>query len=178
MDYKLVAEEYSFLQSVAVDNGSGVSSQLGVSSLIFDSLEELVWMGNQGGHVTSYYGCDLQKYTSFQVHAINDIRCLLSGEFGLLSLTRNSLRLSIRRGLTAFTHNSELLMDMQCMTLLPSGLILLGGHQEQLIEFDLERVKQVRITDIEEGCVIIRNHPKLVCCGDAIGKVSVESSLK
>ncbi|RWS30393.1 PAB-dependent poly(A)-specific ribonuclease subunit PAN2-like protein [Leptotrombidium deliense] len=70
--------------------------------------------------------------------------------------------------------NSELLKDMQCMTLLPSNLVLLGGHQQTLIEFDLERIKQVRITDIEEdGCVIIRQHPKLVCCGDIMGKITV-----
>lgn len=164
--------EYSPLISVISDTGSNVNGPVAVSALAFDNVEELLWMGNAGSHVTSYYGYQLQRYTSFQVHSINDIRSLLTGDFGLLSLTSNTLRLSIRRGLTLFNHASELLRDMQTMSLLPSGLILMGGQQKMLIEFDLERVKQLRITDIEEeGCVIIRKHPKFVCCGDVVGKV-------
>lgn len=171
-----LAGEYTFLSSVIADSGSNVSTQPGVSSLSFDNLEELLWMGNTGSHVTSYYGYSLQKYTSFQVHNVNDVRSLLTGDFGLLSLTQNSLRLNIRRGLSVFTHSSELLKEMQAMTILPSGLVLMGGQQKQLIEFDLERVKQLRITDVEEdGCVIIRKHPKFVCCGDIVGKVSCEN---
>lgn len=166
--------EYSPLVSIISDTGSNVNGQLGVSAISFDNVEELLWMGNAGSHVTSYYGYQLQRYTSFQVHSINDIRSLLTGDFGLLSLTSNTLRLSIRRGLTLFNHSSELLRDMQTMSLLPSGLVLMGGQQKMLIEFDLERIKQLRITDIEEeGCVIIRKHPKFVCCGDVVGKVCI-----
>lgn len=165
--------DYVYMKGILSDSGSGVAGPLPVTALAFDSQEELLWMGNAGGHVTSYYGTDLQKYTSFQVHEVNDIRQMITGDFGLLSLTKNSLKMSIRRGLPVYTHNSELFKDMQSMIRLPSGMIIMGGHQEHLIEFDLERCKQVRITNIdEEGCVIIRSHPKLVCCGDAAGKVS------
>ena len=44
--------------------------------------------------------------------------------------------------------------------------------QNQMIEFDLERIKQVRITEVgENGCILVRQHPKFVCCGDSTGKV-------
>jgi len=165
--------EYSLLTSVLLDiRPRGDGSQSAVTSLTFDNMEELLWVSSSSGYVTSYYGYQLQKYTSFQVHSLNAVCALLTGEFGVLSLTPNTLRLSIRRGLAAFDHTSDLLQKMTCMTALPSGLILMAGCQNQMIEFDLERIKQVRITEVgENGCILVRQHPKFVCCGDSTGKV-------
>ena len=179
--------DYLFLKYVLSDSGSHARTQPSVSSLSFDHQEELLWMGNDSGHVTSYYGLDMTKYTSFQVHSENDIRAQLTGDYGLLSLTKNSLRMSIRRGLTIFNHTSDYLKDMYCMasTQNPS-IILMAGQQSEMLEFDLEHMKPVRVTNIDtdtnnsdpdltSGCMIIRTHPKFVCCGDASGKVSVDS---
>ena len=137
-----IRQDYYYLNHVPSDPGSRAlargNSSLPVTSLVFDSREELLWMGNSGGHVTSYYGLGLQKYTSFQVvqdsgpgsQTTTDIRSQLTGDYGLLSLTSNSLRMSMRRGLTIFHHNSDLFKDMYCMSHLDnSDLILMGGQQ-------------------------------------------------
>lgn len=191
-----IRQDYYYLNHVSSDPGSRAlargNTSLPVTSLTFDSREELLWMGNSGGHVTSYYGLGLQKYTSFQVvpdtgpvgSVSTDIRAQLTGDYGLLSLSSNALRMSMRRGLTIFDHKSDLFKDMYCMSHLDnSDLILMGGQQGQLIEFELNRRKEVRVTEISDdanGCVIIRNHPKLVCCGDSSGKITLrdKSNLK
>lgn len=204
--------DYHFLKYVLADAGSRARTQPAVSSLSFDHQEELLWMGNYGGHVTSYYGLDMAKYTSFQVHPTDDIRAQLTGPYGLLSLTKNSLRMSIRRGLTVFDFDSEEMKDLYCMARTENPeVILMAGQQSELLEFNLNFGKVVRVTKLDEndgdasskttdtsslassvttttassastshttpatspaGCMIIRSHPKFVCCGDAGGKVS------
>ena len=167
--------EYSLLNSCVADIGSNISANraTGVSCVAFDLYEELLWMANISGHLTSYYSYTLDKYTSFHIDHNNDIRDVLTPVSGVLTLTKDSLRLSKRRGISIFTHKSELLMrDMQCMTQLESGLLLMAGHQEKMIELDIERVKHVRVTDISDiGCVIMKQHPKFICLADPNGKV-------
>merc|ERR1740128_1389410 len=70
--------EFSPLSHVHGDGG------VGISALAFDAQEELIWMGNQAGHVTSYYGTQLEKYTSFQVNQTEGVRSLLTTDRGIL----------------------------------------------------------------------------------------------
>ncbi|XP_067137196.1 PAN2-PAN3 deadenylation complex catalytic subunit PAN2 isoform X2 [Centruroides vittatus] len=165
-----LGQEYSHLHSILADGGN----QFGVSSLTFDLQEDLLWMGNQGGHITSYYGSALQKYTSFQVHATNEIREMITVDTGILSLTCNYMRLSSRRGLAIFGHSSEHMQDMQCMVLMPSGNLLVGGHQPFMVEFDLNLMEETGTIEVgNNGCVIMRRHPRFLCCGDTSGKITL-----
>ena len=93
-------EEFFEIKNLMADGGDRFS----VSAVAFDSQEELLWMGNQGGHVTSYYGLDLQKYTSFQVHQNNEIRQLLTVNGQVFSLTPDSLRCNSKQGRPQFKH--------------------------------------------------------------------------
>lgn len=56
------------------------------------------------GHVTSYYGTEMSKYTSFQVHMTEEIRCILPIEDGILILSPSTLRYQMRRGIPLYTH--------------------------------------------------------------------------
>ncbi|XP_035212359.1 PAN2-PAN3 deadenylation complex catalytic subunit PAN2-like isoform X2 [Stegodyphus dumicola] len=168
-DGMALGQEYSLLQSILVDGGT----HFGVSTVSFDNYEELLWMGNQGGHMTSYSTAELQKYTSFQVHVNNEIREIVPHDAGILSLTSNSLRMSARRGLPIFNHCSEQIQNMQCMVLTPDGTLLMGGHHRNLIELDLNTIQEINIVQVSgDNCAILRKHPRFICSGDISGKVT------
>lgn len=162
--------EFHETRNVLADGGD----RFGVSTVTFDNVEELMWMGNQGGHVTSYYGPGLQKYTSFQVHATQEIRHIHPVDEGILILTQSLLRYQLRRGIPIFSHMSPNMIDMQCMLQIsPTGL-LMGGHQEKIINFDLTRGKETGLVHVgENGCAILRQHSRLICCGNPAGRIDL-----
>lgn len=52
------------------------------------------------GRVTSFYGTELQRYTSFKAHASSDgpVRQILVNEKGIVALGSKDVHMAIRRG--------------------------------------------------------------------------------
>uniref|UniRef100_A0A2H1X1K5 SFRICE_013878 n=1 Tax=Spodoptera frugiperda TaxID=7108 RepID=A0A2H1X1K5_SPOFR len=162
--------EYEVRSSVLVDGGD----RFGVSAVVFDKYEELIWMGNQGGHVTSYYGPGMQKYTSFQVHESEEVRDIITVEQGIFALTKTTLRHQIRRGIPKRTFKSPNMTDMQCLFQVSATKLMMGGHQNKLIDLDLNRMSETAIPIQEEGCAVLRSGGgSLVACGSANGMVAL-----
>ncbi|XP_074108879.1 PAN2-PAN3 deadenylation complex catalytic subunit PAN2 isoform X1 [Cotesia typhae] len=161
--------EFRETHTLLADGGD----RFGVSTVTFDTVEELMWMGNQGGHVTSYYGANLQKYTSFQVHATQEVRHIHPIDEGILCLTQTALRGQLRRGIPLFTHTSQNMIDMQCMLQCGSRL-LMGGHQEKIIDFNLTQGKETGFYYVgENGCAILRQNGKFICAGNPVGRIDL-----
>nr|XP_012143234.1 PREDICTED: PAB-dependent poly(A)-specific ribonuclease subunit PAN2 isoform X4 [Megachile rotundata] len=162
--------EFHETRTLLADGGD----RFGVSTATFDNVEELMWMGNQGGHVTSYYGAGLQKYTSFQVHATQEVRHIHPLDEGILVLTQSLLRCQLRRGIPIFTHMSPNMVDMQCMLQISPTRLLMGGHQEKIIDFNLTRGKETGLVHVgENGCAILRQHSRLICAGNPAGRIDL-----
>ena len=161
--------EFTPLSHVLGDGG------VGISALCFDAQEELIWMGNQAGHVTSYYGTQLEKYTSFQVSKGEGVRSILTTDRGILALTQTRLRCQIRRGIPMFTHHSANMLEMQCMLRYPQRptQLLMGGIQDKMISFDLEKKKECQLLDTGGSCAVLRYHGRYVGCGDTTGKIQL-----
>lgn len=157
-------------------DGSG--NGFGVSTINFDTIEEIVWTGNQGGHVTSYFGPMLQKYTSFQVHAKQEVCQICSLENGIIALTPNSLRFQNRRGVPVYTHTSENMIEMQCLLRHGPTSILMAGHQEKMIDYDMNVNKEKKIIDVgENGCAMLRQHSRYICAGNAFGRIDFKDPI-
>lgn len=176
-------EHYSPLSYTLTDHGSrqvaAPAPVVPVQTLKFDDQQELLWSGNVCGHVTSYYSEQLTKYTSFSVGSDDPVLQFLTDDFGVLCLLKDELKLRNRRGIPKLSYSSSTFRNMLCMSKLPSQLIILGGMSQNLIEFDLERQRQLRTTELdpkEVGCCLIRQHPKFVCCADIEGRITLRNT--
>ena len=83
--------DYAELSSMLMDG----AHSYGCSKLHFDTREELLWSGSESGHITSYYSGQLQKYTSFRIHPLNNaVRDVISNGTRIYSLSRDRLTCS------------------------------------------------------------------------------------
>ncbi|KAM5346477.1 hypothetical protein ACJ41O_009482 [Fusarium nematophilum] len=71
-----------------------------VTTMTFDTSQELLWTGNDYGRVTSFYGTELQRYTSFKAHQSSDgpVRQILVNEKGVVVLGSKDVHMALRRG--------------------------------------------------------------------------------
>uniref|UniRef100_A0AAX7VCZ1 PAN2-PAN3 deadenylation complex catalytic subunit PAN2 n=1 Tax=Astatotilapia calliptera TaxID=8154 RepID=A0AAX7VCZ1_ASTCA len=153
-----------------------VVSEVGipVTATHFDLQEEMLWMGNHRGHVTSFFGPTMARYSSFQVHATDDIRHIQSLETGVLVLSKCNLRCYTRGGLVMFDYPMEEGADMHSLLMTDNNTLLMGGLQNYVAEVDLNTVQETQKFTVEvPGVAIMRQTNRFFFCGHTSGKVTL-----
>ncbi|XP_048856197.1 PAN2-PAN3 deadenylation complex catalytic subunit PAN2 isoform X1 [Brienomyrus brachyistius] len=145
-----------------------------VTTVHFDLQEELLWMGNHRGHASSFFGSTMGRYSSFQVHATDDIRNIQSLETGVLFLSKSHLKCLTRGGLIMFDYPMEEAADMHSLLLMDNNTLLMGGLQNYVCEVDLNTVQETQRFTVEvPGVAIMRQSNRSFFCGHTSGKVTL-----
>ncbi|XP_059812328.1 PAN2-PAN3 deadenylation complex catalytic subunit PAN2 isoform X2 [Hypanus sabinus] len=159
---------YSELHTVVAEVGVPITTSH------FDFQDELLWVGSHGGHVTSFFGPTMERYSSFQVNATDDVRQIQTIESGILFLNKNNLKGFTRGGLIMFDYVMDEAEDMHSLLLTDNNSVLLGGLQNHVREIDLNAVQESEKYIVEvPGVTIMRQSNRFFFCGHSSGKVSL-----
>ncbi|KAG9251289.1 ubiquitin carboxyl-terminal hydrolase-domain-containing protein [Emericellopsis atlantica] len=145
-----------------------------VSTMTFDNLQELLWTGNEYGRVTSFYGAELQRYTSFRSHAATEgpVRQILVNDKGVIALGAKDLHMAIRRGLPQWHIRHPDMKDLKCMSFTSKGTaeVLLAGLQEVMLVVDLNKGEVTKQIPTEHRYTIMRRG-RYICAATKTGSV-------
>ncbi|KAK4943503.1 poly(A)-specific ribonuclease [Elasticomyces elasticus] len=146
------------------------------SALAFDDLQELLWVGNDQGRVTSFYGLELQRYVSVKAHlGEGPVKQLLVHEKGIVSISTSSVHFVTRRGLTQWHLSHRLMTDLRCMAFTSTNnLIIVAGCQSTFFIIDVDKGQIVSEHAAQARYTIIKKS-RHICAATDDGNVHIIS---
>lgn len=132
-----------------------------VTTLAFDTSQELLWTGNDYGRVTSFYGTTHpNQYTSFKAHSSQDgkVHQLLFNDKGVIALGSRSVHMAMRRGPPLWNIRHEAMKDLRCMTFTSKGTaeIIVAGEQDKMLIIDVNKGEVVKVITAEASYKFMR----------------------
>ncbi|RGP80901.1 pab-dependent poly a-specific ribonuclease subunit pan2 [Fusarium longipes] len=147
-----------------------------VTTMTFDTTQELLWTGNDYGRVTSFYGTELQRYTSFKAHtsAEGPVRQILVNEKGIVALGSQDLHMAIRRGPPIWHIKHDEMKDLRCMSFTSKGTaeIIAAGWQDTMLVIDLIKGDVVKQVPTEHQYTIMKRG-RYICAATRNGSVNL-----
>ncbi|KAL1979457.1 hypothetical protein VTN96DRAFT_5731 [Rasamsonia emersonii] len=140
------------------------------TTIAFDDLQELLWAGNEFGRVTSFYGPELQRYTSVRAHPVSEgpVRQFLFHEKGVISISSKSVHMVSRRGLTQWHLSHPDMTDLRCMSFTAqTNRIIVAGCQPTMLIVDIDKGQVVDKVATDVNYTIMRKSRYLCAATDA-----------
>ncbi|KAH9885476.1 PAB-dependent poly(A)-specific ribonuclease subunit PAN2 [Xylariomycetidae sp. FL2044] len=151
-----------------------------VTVLAFDTIQELLWTGNDYGRVSSFYGTKLQPYTSFKAHTAHDgpVRQILFNDKGVIVLGSRSVYMANRRGLPLWSIRHEDMRELRCMSFTSKGTteILVAGEQDKMLVIDTNRGEVTKQISQDYSYKMMRRS-RYICAATPAGAVHIIDSL-
>lgn len=147
-----------------------------MTTLAFDNSQELLWAGNEYGRVCSFYGTELQPYTSFKAHSSQDgkIHQLLFNDKGVIALGSRSVHMALRRGPPLWNIRHEGMKELRCMTFTSKGTaeILVAGEQDKMLVIDVNKGEVVKVVPADTHYKIMRRS-RYICAATTGSSVHI-----
>ncbi|KFA65317.1 hypothetical protein S40285_02673 [Stachybotrys chlorohalonatus IBT 40285] len=145
-----------------------------VATMTFDNAQELLWTGNDFGRVTSFYGSELQRYTSFKAQLSSDgpVRQILVNERGIVALGSKDLHMALRRGPPIWHLKHDAMKELRCMSFTSKGTaeIIIAGLQDVMLVVDLSKGEVVKEVPTEHHYTIMKRG-RYICAAAKNGSV-------
>ncbi|KAH8601191.1 PAB-dependent poly(A)-specific ribonuclease subunit PAN2 [Bisporella sp. PMI_857] len=144
-----------------------------IEALAFDTHQELLWLGNKHGRVSSFYNADLQPYTSFMAGDL-PVRQLLFHDKGVIAVTPTSIHMAMRRGPPLWHLTNSDMKNLQCMSYTSRGQseILVAGGQNVMFVIDVEKGTILRqVSTIDQYTLMKRS--RYICAATTTGVVNI-----
>ncbi|PNH45764.1 hypothetical protein VD0004_g2197 [Verticillium dahliae] len=146
-----------------------------VTTMTFDPQQELLWTGNDYGRVTSFYGTELQRYTSFKAFSTHgDVRQILVGEKGVIALGARDIHMALRRGPPLWHLQSDEFKDLRCMNFTSKGQaeILVAGFQDKMFVIDVNKGEITKEISTEYSYQIMKKS-RYICAATKDGLINM-----
>ncbi|RYP10340.1 hypothetical protein DL765_008150 [Monosporascus sp. GIB2] len=128
------------------------------------------------GRVSSFYGTELQPYTSFKAHTSQDgqVRQILFSDKGVIALGSRSVHMALRRGPPLWSIRHEDMKDLRCMSFTSKGTaeILVAGEQDRMFVIDIHKGEVTKQLPTDHKYKYMRRS-RYICAGTTTGSVHI-----
>ncbi|RMD42743.1 hypothetical protein DV735_g2365, partial [Chaetothyriales sp. CBS 134920] len=172
-----MAAEWDEISRISVPPDSTIHPLPDYSPAVaFDDGQELLWIGNYDGVVSSYYGPDLRRYTSIGAHVgEGPVRHLLSHDKGILSLSATAVHFVARNGITLWHLQDPSMVDLRCSCATSNpNHVLVGGCQAVLFLIDVDKGQIVHQYPAQSRYIIMRK-ARHICAATNDGNIHILS---